>query len=190
MNIVPEPWLRNLLSCTSFFPADTAWLFKSDTCNILAIIPEPESLKLAARPRPPSPACVEVHSRILSKRNQATYYQWLNAASSCSTTLRRNKNSKSIQLRLALSVQLLQLTPSSKNLPKSLQKTEALHKKIPSKRKLPHTFLFPQPPATFSSRVTHQVVVNLTKQQKLRIGPRKTKKESANVNSPLISVYS
>jgi len=188
MNIVPETWLRNLFSCTSFFPADTAWLFKSDTCNILAIIPELESLKLAARPRPPSPAWV--HSRILSKRNQATYCQWLNAAGSRSTTLPQNKNTKIIQLRLALSVQLLQLTPSSKNLPKSLQKTEALHKKIPSKRKLPHTFLFPQPPATFSSRVRHQVVLNLKKQQKLRIGPRKTKKESATVNSPLISVYS
>jgi hypothetical protein len=79
-------------------------------------------------------------------------------------------------------------TTSSRNLPKSLQKTEALHKKIPSRGKLPHTFLSPNPPPP--SRVTHQVVVNLTKQQKLRIGPRKTKKESATVNSPLISVYS
>ncbi len=178
MNIVPEPWLRNLLSCTSFFPADTAWLFKSDTCNILAIIPEPESLKLAARPRLPSPACVEVHSRILSKRNQATNYRWLNAASSRSATLPKNKNSKIIQLRLALSVQLLQLTPSSKNLPKSLQKTEALHKKIPSKRKLPHTFLFPPPPATFSSPVTHQVVVNLTKQTETSHRSKENQKKS------------
>lgn len=188
MNIVPETWLRNLLSCTSFFPADTAWLFKSDTCNILAIIPEPESLKLAAPPRPPSPAWV--HSRILSKRNQATYCQWLNAASSRSTTLPQNKNTKIIQLRLALSVQLLQLTPSSKNLPNLYRKQKLSTKKFLPNENFPTPSSSPRSPATFSSRVTHQVVVNLTKQQKLRKGPRKTKKESATVNPPLISVYS